>query len=146
VRQYTFRALVNVAVAAGDAGTRRHTGDKPACTVPTSGLVQPGYDQYFPAVISQDKESLPHSQEHVLVTVALADGEAEMLFAPGHRFTIWADGLIGPTVRPDALIGRGVISRRVSPSPQRITLGLPRPSLAEPGAGGPPAPRQVDRG
>jgi hypothetical protein len=132
VRQYTFQALINIAVAAGDAGTARHRGEAPARIVRASRLVQPGHHQYFPAVISRDQESLPHSQEHVLVTVALADGEAETLFAPGHCFAIWADGLIGPTVRPDGLVGRGVISRRVSPSPLRQGDGIQQWAVGQP--------------
>jgi hypothetical protein len=50
-----------------------------------------------------------------VVNVALADGEAEAFFAPGQRFTIWADAVIGHTIRADSMAGHGVISSPVSP-------------------------------
>ena len=50
-----------------------------------------------------------------MVTIALADGEAEALFAAGQRFTIWADGVIDRTIRPEGLVGYGVICARESP-------------------------------
>ena len=54
--------------------------------------------------------------------MALADGEAEALFAPGQRFTIWADGVVDRTIRPEGsgdsdgtrrkTAGPGAVSRR----------------------------------
>ena len=50
-----------------------------------------------------------------MVTIALADGEAEAHFAAGQRFTIWADGVVDRTIRPEGLVGYGVICARESP-------------------------------
>jgi hypothetical protein len=49
------------------------------------------------------------------VIIALADGEAEALFAAGQRFTIWADAVVNRTMRPEGLVGYGVICGRESP-------------------------------
>jgi hypothetical protein len=48
---------------------------------------------------------------HVVVTAVLTDGEAEAYFAPGQRFTIWSDAVVGHAVCADGLVGYGVISR-----------------------------------
>ena len=53
---------------------------------------------------------------HAMLTVALADSEAEAFFGPGQYFTIWADGLVGSTVRAVGRVGYGVIARRTSPA------------------------------
>ena len=55
-----------------------------------------------------------------MMTIALADGEAEAFFAPGQSFTIWADGTVGRTVRAEGLVGYGVMSRRTS----RLSAGV----------------------
>jgi hypothetical protein len=46
---------------------------------------------------------------NAVVTVVLADGEAEAYFAAGQDFTIWADGMAGHTIRAEGLVGCGVI-------------------------------------
>lgn len=46
----------------------------------------------------------------------LADGEAEVYFAPGRGFTIWADAVVHHKIRAEGLIGRGVIRGLDSPS------------------------------
>jgi hypothetical protein len=51
-----------------------------------------------------------------VLTVALADSEAEAFFCPGQCFTIWADGLVGRTVQAMGRVGYGVIARRTSPA------------------------------
>jgi hypothetical protein len=45
------------------------------------------------------------------MTVVLTDGEAEAFFAPGQRFTIWSDAVVGYTICADGLVGYGIISR-----------------------------------
>jgi hypothetical protein len=74
-------------------------------------LIEPSCHRYFPAVIFRDEELPPRRGVHVVVTIALTDGEAEAYFAPGQRFTIWADAVVGHTVCADGLVGYGVISR-----------------------------------
>jgi hypothetical protein len=64
-----------------------------------------------------------------VVSVALADGEAVAFFAPGQHFTIWADAVIGQTIRADGMIGYGVISSPVPPPlPRAHDLRAPRPA------------------
>ncbi len=50
-----------------------------------------------------------------MVTVALADGEAEAYFAAGQGFTVWADGVVDHTIRAEGMIGYGVICGSQSP-------------------------------
>jgi hypothetical protein len=103
VRQNRFRALVTFDPAAGG-----HLGGLHA-----SCLVQPGHGKYFPAAISCN-EIAARPGVRAAVNVALADGEAGAFFALGQRFTIWADAVIGQTIRADGLVGSGVIFSRVS--------------------------------
>jgi hypothetical protein len=80
-------------------------------------LLQPFcYRVYLPAVISPDKELPLQPGGRVVVAIALAGGEAEALFAPGQRFTIWADAVVDRTIRPEGLVGYGVICGREAPS------------------------------
>ncbi len=51
-----------------------------------------------------------------MLTVALADSEAEAFFRPGQRFAIWAYGLVGSTVQAVGRVGHGVVARRTSPA------------------------------
>ena len=74
-------------------------------------LIEPSYHQYFPVVISRDDELPPRPGMHVVVTIALTDGEAGAYFAPGQRFAIWSDAVVGHTIWADGLVGYGVISR-----------------------------------
>jgi hypothetical protein len=122
VRRYRFRALVKFdSVAREDCapGSPSRTGvlTKYACC-----LLQPFYcGEYFPAVISGDLD-LPPPQPggHAVVTIALADGEAEACFAPGQGFTVWADGVAGRMIRADGMIGYGVIC---GPESALVTAG-----------------------
>src|SRR2546427_286532 len=70
-----------------------------------------------------------------------AAGEAEALFAPGQRFTIWADAVVDRTIRPEGLVGYGVIYGRKAPpllgddsdGIRRKAAGLARVHLLETG-------------
>jgi hypothetical protein len=94
--------------------------------------------EYFPAAISRDQR-LPSLQpdEHAVVTITLADGEAEAYFAPGQGFTIWADGVIDHTIRAEGLIGYGVIRGPESP-PVTSDNGGRRESMPARRSGGSP--------
>ena len=105
MKQHRFRALITFGPAAREDSARGHLDGTRACC-----LVQPGYREYFPARISWDKELPVQPGMRAVVSVAVADGEAEAFFTPGQRFTIWADALIGQTIRPDRMIGHGVIA------------------------------------
>jgi hypothetical protein len=146
VRQYRFRALVTSVPEAGEGPAGRLPNPARAPTAYACCLIQPAYHhEYFPAVISRAEEpSLPPAG-HAMMTVALAEGEARAFFAPGQRFTIWADGTVGRTIRAEGLIGYGVISCQTSPLPAGLADGRihrgaagpdPRHRLAAAGAQG----------
>jgi hypothetical protein len=101
MRQNRFQALITLDPAAGQL-----RGPNALC------LVQPGHGNCFPATISCYE--LPVGPgARAAVSVILADGEAEAFFAIGQRFTIWADAVIGQTIRADGLVGSGVIFSKV---------------------------------
>jgi len=117
VRQYRFRVLVTLAPAGRGGPGLRLPNRMRALTAHACCLIQPArHREYFPAVICPDEE-LPPSAAHAMMTIALADGEAEAFFALGRCFTLWADGTVGRTVRAEGLVGYGVISGQISPLP-----------------------------
>ena len=120
MRRYRFRALVNFDAAGREGGALGSPGRTGALTTHACCLLQPFYyGEYFPAVIARDGEPPPlQAGGHAVVTIALADGEAEAYFSPGQGFTIWADGVAGHTIRAEGLIGYGVIS---GPESQHVT-------------------------
>ena len=111
MRRYRFRAQVMLNPAAHAGLARGFPSTTHAPTTQACCLVGPSYHEYFPAVISRDEELPPQPGVHVVVTIALTDGEAETYFAPGQRFAIWSDAVVGRTVCADGLAGYGVISR-----------------------------------
>jgi hypothetical protein len=111
VRQYRFRAQVVPNPAAHEGLGRGLPSVMHALTAHACCLIEPFFHGYFPAMICRDEEFPPRRGVRVVVTIALADGEAEAYFAPGQRFTIWSDAVVGRTVRADGLVGYGVISR-----------------------------------
>jgi len=116
VRQYRFRALITLDAAVREDPARGLPSRMRALTAHHCYLLQPFcYRVYLPAVISPDRGLPLQPGSRVVVSIALADGEAEALFAPGQRFTIWADAMIDRTIRPEGLVGYGVICARESP-------------------------------
>jgi len=110
VRQYRFRAQMMPSPAALE-GLARGFPSAASPIAHTCCLIEPSYHRYFPAALSRDEELPPRPGAHVVVTIALTDGEAEAFFAPGQRFAIWSDAVVGHTVSTDGLVGYGVISR-----------------------------------
>ena len=116
MRQYRFRALVTPDTAAREGPARGLTRRVRSLTAHDCCLLEPFcYRVYLPAVISPDGGLPLQPGRRVVVTIALADGEAEAHFAAGQRFTIWADGVVDRTIRPEGLVGYGVICARESP-------------------------------
>jgi hypothetical protein len=111
VRRYRFRALVTFDPAAREDRAPGAPSRTDALTVHACYLLQPlTCGEYFPAMISRDQEPRPTQPGgHAVVTIALADGEAEAFFAPGQRFRIWADGVVDHTIRAEGLVGYGII-------------------------------------
>jgi hypothetical protein len=134
VRRYRFRVLVTLGPPVPEGSARRLPNLARALAGYTCCLIQPACRQgYFPALISRDQEPpLPHI-EHAMMTIALADGEAEVLFNTGQRFTIWADGTVGRTVRAEGLVGYGIVSCQTSPLPAGLAGDRIHRGAADPG-------------
>lgn len=132
MRRYRFRAVVTLDPAAPEGSVRDFPG-MPYTLTAHACLVEPRRHHYFPAVISRLEEPPLLPAVQTVVTVTLADGEAEAFFAPGQRFTIWADGVVGRAIWVHGLVGRGVITGQVS-LPSRRAGGDGTPSRA-PGRG-----------
>ena len=114
MRRHNFSALVMLDPTASEDAPRCHS-DRPRADC----LLETGCHTYFPAVISLDDEQPARTLAHALVTIALAGSEARAFFAPGQRFTIWADAIVGDTIQPCGLVGYGVIAQPVSPPAPR---------------------------
>lgn len=111
VRQYRLQAQVVPHPAPPEGLTRGFLSTTRPPTTHACCLIEPSYHQYFPAVIYRYEKFPTRPSVHVVMTIALTDGEAEAYFAPGQRFTIWSDAVVGRTVHADGLVGHGVISR-----------------------------------
>jgi hypothetical protein len=112
MKQYRFRVLIKLDPAAGENGVRDHLGRTHTCS-----LIQPCHGTYFPAVISPDGDLTARAMTPAVVSTALATGEAGAFFAPGQRFTIWADAVAGHAILADRLLGYGVIACPLSSPP-----------------------------
>jgi len=105
VRDYTFRALITAHPAARIRDAPGYLDRRRIRCV-----LQPHDRSYFPAVISRDQHQPARPGEYAMISVLLADSEAAAFFAPGQRFAIWADAIVGHSVRGYGLLGHGVIS------------------------------------
>jgi hypothetical protein len=118
MRRHSFMALVMLDPAARQDAPRSGLGGTlDGC------LVEPSRYTYFPAVISLDAGQPARTAAHALVTITLRDSEARAFFAPGQRFTIWADAVVGHTIQAHGLMGYGVVSQPGSPPPPRARRG-----------------------
>lgn len=116
MRQYRFGAAVTLATVAWDLSTWSCPGGTQT-TMPRSCLIQCGRRRYFPAVISRNEQWPLPSGAPATVTIALASDEVEAFFAPGQKFTIWADGVADRTIWAEGLVGHGVVFNRLPPLP-----------------------------
>jgi hypothetical protein len=114
MRQYRFTALVTL-----DPAAREHAAGCGQSAARACCLLEPSRYTYFPAVIETEEEEPQQAVPHALITATLYDSEARAFFAPGQRFRIWADALVGHTIRADGLVGYGIICQCVSlPAPR----------------------------
>lgn len=111
VREYRFRALVTFLPAAAGAARGYRDGPRTRC------IVQPTRRKYLPAVISRGRPSRPRHAVLCVLSIPLADGEAQAFFTPGQRFTIWADARVARTIRCQGLLGYGIIATATAQSP-----------------------------
>jgi len=117
VMQYTFNAAITLCPQMREDTAHRRPDETRALAARACYLIQPcSLHQYFPAAISL-AEGLPVPPGgQVILIMALSGSEAEA-FAPGEHFTIWADGIVGRTIRAEGRIGYGVISGRAASRP-----------------------------
>ena len=80
-------------------------------------MIEPQDRIYLPAVIWGLKSSLRGQAMSAVLSLALADGEAEDYFGVGQSFTIWSDVLVGDSIRGEGLVGQGAVSALESSSP-----------------------------
>ena len=106
VRRFRFRALVMIeSLAPGRLGRDSGGLDSSAThalMIHAGGAGRPSSSKYFPATISRDDGRPLAPGERQVVTITIADDEADLFLGPGQPFTIWGGGS-----------GRGIVSRRV---------------------------------
>jgi hypothetical protein len=127
LRQYKFRAVVTFPAAGRTFGQRRIAGRRTRC------VIQPGERIYLPAVIWGLKSSQRGQAMSAVLSLALADGEADDYFGAGQSFTIWSDVLVGDSIHGEGLVGHGAVCTRESPSPAGREPGSREDSSAERG-------------
>jgi hypothetical protein len=134
VRQYRFWAVIRLDAGARQGPARGCRGLRPVAAH-ACYLVEPACcHDYFPAVIVWDEEPPRQPRGQAVVTIALADSEAEAFFSPGQQFTVWADVIVGRTLRAEGRVGDGVITRRMPPPAARAGDEIHR-RAAEPDRG-----------
>jgi hypothetical protein len=118
VMQHTFSAVITLCPQMHENTAHRRPDETRALAARACYLIQPrSLHEYFPAAISL-AEGLPVPPGgQAVLTMALSDSEAEAFFAPGEHFTIWADGIVGCTIRAEGRIGYGVICGRTASRP-----------------------------
>jgi hypothetical protein len=141
--RYTFRAWITLSPAPEDPAPCCPGRARPRA-VGGCYLIQPfSCREYLPAMFWLDEGVPASAGGPAVLTVALADGEAEAFFRPGQWFTIWADGLVGSTVQAMGRVGYGVIAPRMSPArapadgtgiPGDVAGQAPTPALIQAGA------------
>lgn len=121
VIQHSFRALITFDPSARESlvlgfldGTR------------TTCVIQPCSGMYFPALLARHESPRPRLAMDARLSIPLHSGETETFFAPGQRFIIWADAIVGRTIRGDGLVGHGVISAQESLTPPSALTPQPR--------------------
>jgi hypothetical protein len=104
-----FRALIALDAEAPGHGVGQYASPTHALMLRAARLSLPACHRLFRAEVCWDDHQLLKPGDRAVVTIELADDDAEMYFAAGHRFTIWNG----------SDIGYGTISRQIfTMSPQ----------------------------
>jgi hypothetical protein len=103
VHQFRFRALIALDAAAASHGIGQYASPTQALMLRAACLSRPVSHRLFPAEVSWDDHHLLKPGDRAVVTLKVADEDAEMFFAAGQRFTIWNG----------SDIGHGTISRQI---------------------------------
>jgi hypothetical protein len=103
VPQSRFRALITLDAAAPGRNIGRYASPTREMMLRAACLSVPTQHRLFPAEVCWDDHHPLKPGDRAVVTIKVADDDAEMFFAAGQRFTIW-DG---------SDIGHGTISRQI---------------------------------
>jgi hypothetical protein len=79
-------------------------------TMQTHCVIETAGGTYLPAMLSPIAERACETAVAAVLSVVLADGEADELLSVGQQFTIWADVMVGDTLCGIDRIGVGVVS------------------------------------
>ena len=115
-----FRALIALDAEAPGHGVGQYASPTHSLMLRAARLSLPACHRLFRAEVCWDDHQLLKPGDRAVVTIEFADDDAEMYFAAGQRFTIWADAVVGRSVQPAGLAGSGVISQCVSPPAPRF--------------------------
>lgn len=102
MKQFRFRALINLDPLPADSGQRRYPSSTRQLLLHSRRLDAPRSDKYVRAVISADGDVPLEPGKTIIATITVTDDDALFYLAAGQTFTLWGRGS-----------GRGVISRRV---------------------------------
>jgi hypothetical protein len=103
VHQFRFRALIALDAAAPGHGVGQYASPTQALMLRAACLSLPAHHRLFPVEICWGDHHLLKPGDRAVVTINVADDDAEMFFAVGQRFTI-CNG---------SDIGYGTISRQI---------------------------------
>jgi hypothetical protein len=103
MHQFRFRALIALDAAAHGPGAGHYTSPTHALTLRAASLSTPAHHRLFRAEICWGDHHTLKPGDRAVVTITVADDDAEMFFAAGQRFTIWNG----------SEIGQGTISRQI---------------------------------
>lgn len=99
-----FRAIITMDPAEGSRTAQRQYENHTRALMVDSYWPGPaGSVRYFPAEIWWDDERPLRAGDHMVVTIAMTDDDADTFFASGHQFMLWSGGIVG----------HGTISRKV---------------------------------
>lgn len=113
VIQHRFRALITFDPSAPESLTQGYLdGTRTTC------VIQPRFGMHFPAVFACREPSPPRPVMHVVLSIPLSSAETEAFFAAGRHFVMWADAIVGRTMRGDGLVSHGIISGQEAALPK----------------------------
>lgn len=107
MHQFRFRALIALDAAVPGRGVGHYTSPTHALMLRAACLRPPAHHRLFRAKICWADHHALKPGDRAVVTITVADDDAEMFFAAGQRFTIWNGGDIG----------QGTISRQIFAPP-----------------------------
>ena len=102
MRIYRFRALVTVDAPVANAPDRAYASGTRAFLVHANRIGQPARSKFFQAMMTWDEDTELRPGNRAVVTITVADTDAQAYLDAGQRFTLWGGGS-----------GHGMIARQV---------------------------------